>query len=99
MSAFPIEPLGDRLIVRQSEAADKSAGGIILPKQAQEPPKEGTVVAVGPGRKLEDGTVIPIQIALDDHIVFASYAGEAVQVDEEEYVLLKEDDVLAKVRR
>lgn len=96
---FPIEPLGDRLLVKQVEAADKSPGGIIIPEQAKEAPKEGHVVAVGPGRKLEDGVTIPVQINEGEYVIFANYAGEHVKVDEEEYILLKEEDVLARVRK
>lgn len=96
---FPIDPLGDRLIVQQTEAASKSKGGILLPDQVKEAPKEGVVVASGPGRKLEDGTILPVQLEVGDYVIYASYAGEIIQVDGEEYILLKEEDVLARVKK
>lgn len=99
MSTTVVEPLGDQVLVKQSEAESVSEGGIIIPNKAKEPPKEATVVAVGPGKRLETGEVIPMQVGEGDLVVFASYAGQAIEIDKEEYLLLRAEDILAKVRR
>lgn len=96
--AFPLEPLGDKIVVRQKEAADKSKGGIIIPGPAKEKPKEGTVVAVGPGQYLENGDLLPMNVAVGDYVLFASYAGTEVKVDDEAVLILGQSDVLAKMK-
>jgi chaperonin GroES len=98
MDDFPIEPLGDRLIVKQVEANDVSPGGIIIPQAAKEPPKEAIVRAVGPGKRLESGEILPVLVDPGDRVVFASYAGQEITVDDETYILLSHDDILARVR-
>jgi chaperonin GroES len=92
-----IKPLGDRIIVKRLEAEEKTAGGIVLPETAKEKPKEGKVIAVGPGRVLDSGERSKMQLKKGDRILFASYAGDEVKVDAEEYLLMKEEDVLAVV--
>lgn len=90
-----IKPLGDRILVKQLEPEEKSKGGIILPDTAKEKPKEGKVEAVGQGKMLDDGKIQPLSVKAGDHILFSSYAGTEVKIDEEEYLIMKEEDVLA----
>jgi chaperonin GroES len=92
-----IKPLGDRILVKQVDAEEKTKGGIILPDTAKEKPKEGVVKAVGPGKTLEDGKVQSIAVKVGDRILFASYAGTEVKIDEEEYMIMKEEDVLGVI--
>lgn len=88
------KPLQDRLLVKRIESETKSAGGIIIPDNAQEKPTQAEVVAAGGGKKLENGEVRPLDVKVGDKIVFSSYAGSALKIDGEEYLVLKEDDVL-----
>ena len=94
-----IKPLGDRILVKQLEPEEKSKGGIILPDTAKEKPKEGKVEAVGQGKMLDDGKIQPLSVKAGDHILFSSYAGTEVKVDEEEYLIMKEEDVLAIIAK
>ena len=93
-----IKPLGDKLLVKQLKAEDKSKGGIILPDTAKEKPKEGKIEAVGPGKVLEDGKVQPLSVKTGDHILFSSYAGTEIKLDGEDYLIMKEEDVLAIIK-
>ena len=90
-----LHPLGDRILIKHLEQEEKTAGGIILPDSAKEKPQEGKVVAVGKGRLLEDGTVRPLEVKVGDTVLFAKYSGTEVQHDEKEYLILREEDVLA----
>ena len=92
-----IRTLGDCIVVRRAAKKDKTEGGIIIPDNAKEKPVEGVVLAVGPGRTLEDGTVKPLDVRVEDAVLFGKYAGTEVQVDGEDVVILREDDVLAVV--
>lgn len=92
-----ITPLGDKVLVQRLEAAEMTAGGIVLPESAKEKPKQGRVIAVGAGRQLESGEIGPMQVEEGDVILFASYAGTEVTVDGEEYLLMSESEVLATV--
>ena len=94
-----IKPLADRILVKQLEPEEKSKGGIILPDTAKEKPKEGKVEAVGQGKMLEDGKIQPLSVKAGDHILFSSYAGTEVKIDEEEYLIMKEEDVLAIITK
>ncbi|MCB1109746.1 MAG: co-chaperone GroES [Chlamydiia bacterium] len=96
MSFKKFKPLGNRLLVKRSEA-EMSKGGILLPDSAQEKPRRGEVLAVGPGKMQEDGTVSNMEIKAGDQVLFGSFAGTEVSVDEEEFLILSEDDVLAVV--
>ncbi len=87
-----IKPLGNRILVKRSKAV-ASKGGILLPDSAQEKPKEGEVVAVGPGRYDESGNLKPVDIAAGDRVLFSSYAGTDV---DEQYLILSEDEILCK---
>ena len=89
-----IRPLADRVVVEVTEAEDVSPGGIVLPDTAQEKPQRGKVVAVGPGRVLEDGGVAPMGVKVGDIIVFSKYGGTEIKLDGKEYTILRESDVL-----
>lgn len=90
-----IKPLGNRVLVQRSKA-QTSKGGILLPDSAQEKPKEGVVVAVGPGKTNESGAIDPLNVKVGDRVLFGSYAGTEVKnsENEEEYLILTEDDIL-----
>ena len=90
-----IKPLGNRIVVKRIEAEEKTAGGIVLPDTAKEKPIQGKVVAVGEGRRSDEGKVIPLQVKKGDTILFGKYAGTEVKIDGEEYLIMREDDVLA----
>jgi chaperonin GroES len=93
-----LKPLGDRLIVEPLEEEQTTATGIVLPDTALEKPQRGTVVAAGPGeRSRETGEVIPMDVAEGDVVVFSKYGGTDIKVDDVEYLILRESDVLAKV--
>ncbi len=89
-----IKPLGDRLLVKQVEAEEKTSGGIIIPDTAKEKPKEGIVKAVGQGNSLENGKIQPMNVKVGDRILFTSYGGTEVKIGGEEYLIMKEDDVM-----
>ncbi len=90
-----IRPLDDRVVVEPIEAEETTAGGIVLPDTAKEKPSRGVVVAVGDGRLLKDGTRAPMQLKKGDHVLFSSYAGDSIKIGDDEYLLMREDDVLA----
>ena len=90
-----IQPLWDRVLVKLLQQEEKSPGGIILPDTAQEKPQEGKVLAVGKGRVLEDGTVKPLEIKVGDTVLFAKYSGTEVTHEAKEFLILREEDVLA----
>jgi chaperonin GroES len=93
-----IQPLGDRILVKLLEEDEKSPGGIILPDTAKEKPQEGKIVAVGKGRLLEDGTVRPLEVKVGDTVLFAKYSGSEISHEAKEFMILKEDDVLAVLK-
>jgi len=89
-----IRPLQDRLLVKRMEEEEKTAGGIIIPDSAKEKPQEGKVISVGNGKVSEDGKVHPMDVKAGDKILFSKYAGTEVNVDGEEHLIIREDDVL-----
>jgi chaperonin GroES len=90
-----IHPLHDRVLVKRLEPGDTtSPGGIIIPDTVKEKPQEGEVVAVGPGKLLEGGTVQPMNVKVGDKILFGKYSGTDVKVDEQDYLIMREDDIL-----
>lgn len=89
-----IRPLGDKVLVKRTEAEETSAGGIILPGSAQEKPKEGTIIALGDGRQLEDGSRTEFTVKKGNRVLFTSYAGTEIKWDGEEYLILSEEDIL-----
>ena len=95
--AKKVRPILDKVLLKRMEAKEVSKGGIVLPDTAKEKPKEGKVIAVGEGRRLEDGTVVPFQVKEGDRVIFLSYAGNEVRIDGEEYLILEEDDIIAVV--
>ena len=92
-----IQPLGDKVLVKRLEAADVTAGGIVLPDSAKEKPREGTVIALGEGRLLDNGKRTEFSVKKNDRVLFTSYAGTEVKWEGEEYLILSEDDILGIV--
>lgn len=90
-----LRPLGDRVIVQRLESETKTASGIVIPESASEKPDQGTVVAVGPGRRADDGSIIPLELKEGDKVLFGKYAGQSVKVDGEEVLVIREEEVLA----
>ena len=94
-----LTPLGDRVLVKRSEAEEKTAGGIVLPDSAKEKPKEGEIIAVGGGKMTDSGERVALTVKKGDRVLFTSYAGNEVKVDGEEFLLMREEDILAIVKR
>ena len=95
---FSLKPLEDRIVVKANEGDETTASGLVIPDTAKEKPQEGTVVAVGPGR-FEDGVRVPLDVAVDDTVIYSKYGGTEVKVDGDEYLVLTARDVLAKVKK
>ncbi|MCA8941862.1 MAG: co-chaperone GroES [Planctomycetes bacterium] len=96
-SATKITPLGDRVVLKRVEAEEKTAGGIILPDSAKEKPREGIVVAVGPGAQLKNGERVPMSVKVKERVLFSSYAGTEVNIDGTDYIVLSEDEILCVI--
>ena len=92
-----LRPLHDRVLVKRREAQDEMYGSLVIPDSAKEKPQEGTVIAVGTGRVTDDGTRLPLALANGDRILFAKYSGSEVTLDGQEYLIMKEADVLGIV--
>lgn len=90
-----LRPLGDRVIVEPIEKEEITASGIVLPETAKEKPQEGLILAVGSGRMLDDGKVIPLDVKVGDKVLFAKYAGTEVKISDKKYLILGEKDILA----
>ena len=90
-------PMGEKVILRQIEAEEVTSGGIILPDAAKEKPSQGKVLAVGDGRLLEDGTRIPLQVSEGDRVIYEKYFGCKIILDQEEYLILNESEILAVI--
>ena len=90
-------PLQDRVLVKQLEPAEVRRSGIVIPDTAKEKPQEGKVIAVGDGRVLESGDRVPLAVKVGDRVLFAKYAGDEVRFDDEEYLIMREEDILAVV--
>jgi chaperonin GroES len=89
-----IRPLHDRIVVKRIEASASTAGGLFIPDSAKEKPQEGKVVAVSRGKRLEDGTLMPLDVAVGDHILYGKYTGSEIRLAGEEYLIVREDEVL-----
>lgn len=94
--AIKLQPLGDRVVVRPSSEEDVTKGGIILPDTAKEKPQRGVVIAVGPGRLDEEGKRVPMEVKKGDKVIYSKYAGSEIKQDDEEVLILRESDILAK---
>ena len=92
-----IRPLGDRILLKRIEEEDKSKGGIIIPDTAKEKPQEGRVIAVGKGRMLDDGKLVSLEVKKGDRVLFGKYSGTEVQIEGEEHLIVKEDDILGVI--
>lgn len=92
-----LKPLGDRIVIELVELEEKTASGIVLPDSAKEKPQEGKVVAVGTGRVLESGERVALEVSVGDHIIFSKYAGTEVKFQGEEYLIVRENDILAVI--
>lgn len=90
-----IRPLGDRVVIKVSEGDMKTASGIVLPDTAKEKPQEGEVVAVGTGKMLNNGTRAQMEVKTGDKVIFSKYSGSEVKVDEQNYLIVRESDILA----
>lgn len=92
-----IKPVGDRVVIKALEQEEKTKSGIVLPETAKEKPQEGEVVAVGTGKLLDNGQKVPLEVNEGDRIIYSKYAGTEIKLDEEEYLILSERDILAIV--
>ncbi|MBM4463192.1 MAG: co-chaperone GroES [Chloroflexi bacterium] len=91
-----LQPLGDRVVIRPTKKEEVSKGGIVLPDTAKEKPQEGEIVAVGPGKLSEEGNRIAMEVKVGDKVIYAKYAGTEIKVDDEELIIARESDILAK---
>jgi len=96
-SKIKLQPLGDRVVVQRDESEEVTAGGIVLPDSAKDAPARGTVVSVGDGIIMPDGSRVALQLTVGARVIFSSYGGEAINIDDEEYLLMRESDVLAVI--
>ena len=94
-TAVKLQPLGDRVVVQPAEREETTKSGIVIPDTAKEKPQRGTVVSVGAGRLDDDGDRIPVDVSVGDEILFAKYAGTEFKLEEEDYLILAEKDILA----
>jgi chaperonin GroES len=94
-----IRPLQDRVIVKRIEEEEKTKGGIIIPDTAKEKPQEGKVVAVGKGKLNEDGKVVPLDVKVNDRILFGKYSGSEITIDGEEHLIMREEDILGVIEK
>jgi|TARA_B100000029_G_C17066952_1_gene775367 chaperonin GroES len=93
--ALSLKPLSDRVVVEAAPAEEVSSGGIILPDTAQEKPQQGTVVAVGPGKTSDSGTLVELTVKKNDKVLFGKYSGSDITIDGKDYMIMRESDILA----
>jgi chaperonin GroES len=93
-----LRPLHDRVVVKRFEEQEQVRGGIIIPDTAKEKPQQGEVIAVGEGKLLENGTRVPLDVKPGDHVLFGKYAGTEVKIGDEEYLIMREDEILGVVQ-
>jgi len=93
--AKKLTPLGDRVVVKPEPAEEKTKSGIVIPDAAKEKPVEGTVIAVGSGRVLDNGQKVPLEVKVGDKVIYSKYGGTEVKIENEEYVILRGEDILA----
>ena len=94
-----LRPLDDRVVIKQSEAEEKTSGGIILPDTAQEKPLKGKVLAVGPGKRLDTGKLAEVDVKAGDTVLFGKYAGQEIKIDGSEYLIIREEEVLGVIEK
>jgi chaperonin GroES len=94
-----IRPLNDRILVKRLEEEEKTKGGIIIPDSAKEKPMEGKIIAVGKGKKTEDGKLVKLEVKAGDRILFSKYAGTEVNIDGVEHIIMREDDILGIIEK
>ena len=94
-----IRPLQDRVIVKRIEEEEKTKGGIIIPDTAKEKPQEGRIVAVGKGKVNEEGKVIPLDVKVNDRVLFGKYSGSEINIDGEEHLIMREEDILGVIEK
>jgi chaperonin GroES len=94
--ASKIKPLGDRVVIKPTPKEEISKGGIVLPDTAKEKPQDGKIIAVGPGRLTDDGKRIAMEVKVGDKVIYSKYAGTEIKVDDEELIILRESDILAR---
>ena len=94
-----LRPLQDRILIKRVEEKESVKGGIIIPDTAKEKPQEGEVVAVGNGKKTEDGKVIALDVKVGDRVLFGKYSGNDIKIDDEEYLILREDEILGVLEK
>ena len=92
-----LKPLADRVIIKQDEAEETTASGLILTSSAKEKPQRGTVIAAGEGKRADDGSLIPMPVAEGDVVIYGKYGGQEITVDNEEYIIMRADDIYAVV--
>ncbi len=92
-----LQPLGDKVVVEREESQTKTAGGIVLPDSAKDKPSRGTIIAIGTGKLLDDGSRGSLQVKKGDRVLFTSYAPETITIDDEEFLLMSESDILAVI--
>jgi chaperonin GroES len=92
-----LRPLQDRILVKRVEEETKTAGGIFIPETAKEKPQRGEIIAVGNGKKTEDGKVLPLDVKVGDKVLFGKYSGTEIKVEGEELLMMREDDILAVI--
>ncbi len=99
MSNQKIQPLGDRVLVEPLEAEEKTSGGILIPDTAKEKQQKGIVIAVGKGRVNEDGKLTPLEVKVNDHVLFGRYTGSEIKIGATDYLIIKEDDILGIIKK
>jgi chaperonin GroES len=93
-----LRPLNDRVIIKRLDNERKTASGIVIPESAAEKPDQGEILAVGPGKRTEDGKILPVDVKVGDKVLFGKYAGQAVKVDGEELLVIREEEILAVIQ-
>jgi chaperonin GroES len=94
MANVKIKPIGDRVLVEHLEEKEQVRGGIIIPDSAKEKPQEAKVIAIGPGKKTEDGKILPFEVKVGDRVLISKYGGTEVKIEEKKYTIVREDDIL-----
>ena len=94
-TSIKLQPLGDRIVVQRDDSEQTTSGGLYLPETAKDKPSRGVVISVGEGRLLKNGTRVPLQLQVGDHVLFTTYGPDEIKIDDQELLLMREEDVLA----